>query len=483
MLAEDLQRQGQDVLLRQLSDHAGAPHAERGRHRRADGGAAPRRLLRACRARLLDPVTRQPYPNNQIPAAQLSPISQSILEKVPTARRAATRSSRPRRITTTTISSSSASITRSPANNRITGRYWNSYAETPAFLNPANYLEVTVGRTWLNRSTSITDTQVFGANLTNQLFFSFNRTDGNNVPAFPDQQHRGAREQVLQRRQAAMARHGHGLLRHAEYRRHEPVPARRVPVRRYRALDQGPSSTHARRRVRLRHRRCREQLHRQRPVELQRSGAVHRRRLGGLSDRPLQHAASRNRRVSPNALPSLQPVRAGFLEGAPRVSTSISACASSRSSLTGRWTAKLAAWRPGQRSTRYVNAPSGVRVPGRRWRSRGRLRRRHGQLRSASGLRVGRFRRRQNCRSRRLRRVLRPAEHNHHEQPVEPGAVRHAGHDQRQRCRTASPIRGRARRIRSPAPPLRRAMLRSRPTPTRKYSLRTSATATSKAGI
>ena len=127
-----------------------------------------------------------------------APISQSILEKVPLP------------------SSGNQIFTAAPnnydddqflvridhqitANNRITGRYWNSYAETPAFLNPANYLEVTVGRTWLNRSTSITDTQVIGANLTNQLFFSFNRTDGNNVPAFPDQSYHVARQQVLQR--------------------------------------------------------------------------------------------------------------------------------------------------------------------------------------------------------------------------------------------------------------------------------------------
>jgi hypothetical protein len=136
---------------------------------------------------ILDPVTRQPYPNNQIPAAQLSPISQSILEKVPTP------------------TSGNQIFTAAPnnfddkqflvrldhqitSNNRITGRYWNSYAETPAYLNAANYLENTVGRTWLNRSTSITDTQAFGATLTNQLFFSFNRTDGNNIPQYPDRQ-------------------------------------------------------------------------------------------------------------------------------------------------------------------------------------------------------------------------------------------------------------------------------------------------------
>lgn len=135
---------------------------------------------------LIDPVTRQPYPGNQIPANQLTPISQGILEKVPLP------------------SSGNRIFTAAPNNfndhqnlvridhqitssNRISGRYWDSAAETPAFLNPTNYLEVTVGRTWLNRSVSITDTQVIGANITNQLFFSFNRTDGHNAPIYPDQ--------------------------------------------------------------------------------------------------------------------------------------------------------------------------------------------------------------------------------------------------------------------------------------------------------
>jgi hypothetical protein len=139
----------------------------------------------ALSRQIIDPATRQPYVGNQIPSNQLSPISLGILEKVPLP------------------SSGNQIFTAAPNNfddkqflvridhqitssNRITGRFWDSYAETPAFLDPSNYLAVTVGRTWLNRSTAITDTQVFGTNLTNQLFFSFNRTDGNNVPAFPD---------------------------------------------------------------------------------------------------------------------------------------------------------------------------------------------------------------------------------------------------------------------------------------------------------
>jgi hypothetical protein len=72
------------------------------------------------------------------------------------------------------------------ANNRLSGRFWNSSAETPAYLNPQNYLEQTTGRTWLNRSVSVTDTHTFSANVLNQVLFSFNRTDGWNIPIFPD---------------------------------------------------------------------------------------------------------------------------------------------------------------------------------------------------------------------------------------------------------------------------------------------------------
>ena len=141
--------------------------------------------LSSLSRQIVDPATRQPYSNNRIPSAQISPISQAILAKIPVP------------------ASGNQIFTAAPnnyndyqflvrmdhqitASNRITGRFWNSSSETPAYLNPNNYLEVTVGRTWLNRSTSITDTHIIGAQLTNQLFFSFNRTDGNNVPAYPD---------------------------------------------------------------------------------------------------------------------------------------------------------------------------------------------------------------------------------------------------------------------------------------------------------
>ncbi|MBL8210438.1 MAG: TonB-dependent receptor [Bryobacterales bacterium] len=124
------------------------------------------------------------YPANRIPASQISPISRALLEFIPQP------------------TSGTEVLAIAPANyddnqlllrgdqqfgsrNRLSGRYWRSWAETPAFLNPTNYLAVTVGRTWLNNSISLTDTHAFGATLTNQFLFAFNRTDGRNVPNYP----------------------------------------------------------------------------------------------------------------------------------------------------------------------------------------------------------------------------------------------------------------------------------------------------------
>ena len=135
---------------------------------------------------LRDPIRGGTYPNNQIPASDLSPVSQRILQFIPLP------------TSGNTISTAAANnfddhqflarldhqIT---SNNRLSGRFWNSSAETPAVLNPQNYLEQNTGRTWLNRSVSITDTHVFNANVTNQALFSFNRTDGNNIPVYPEQ--------------------------------------------------------------------------------------------------------------------------------------------------------------------------------------------------------------------------------------------------------------------------------------------------------
>ena len=94
---------------------------------------------------IIDPATRQPFPNNQIPANQISPISRGILEKIPAPASG-------NRIFTAAPNNydDTQNLVRLDhqitSNNRISGRYWNSFAETPGFLNPANYLETTVVR-------------------------------------------------------------------------------------------------------------------------------------------------------------------------------------------------------------------------------------------------------------------------------------------------------------------------------------------------
>ena len=138
----------------------------------------------ALRTTLRDPIRGGTYPNNQIPMSDFSPISLKMLEFIPTP------------VSGNTIATAAPNnyddhqflsridhqIT---ATNRLSGRFWNSSAETPAYLNPKNYLEQTTGRTWLNRSVSLTDTHIFNANVTNQVLFSFNRTDGLNTPIYP----------------------------------------------------------------------------------------------------------------------------------------------------------------------------------------------------------------------------------------------------------------------------------------------------------
>jgi outer membrane receptor protein involved in Fe transport len=138
----------------------------------------------SLKKKLKDPFTGDFYKGNQIPAAEMNPVSQNILQYIP----APTAGNR---------------ISVAPPNNdddhqvlaridhqisdanRISGRFWNSKATTPAYLNPQNYLEQNTGRLWLNRSVSINDTHIFSPKLLNEALFSFNRTDGNNIPVYP----------------------------------------------------------------------------------------------------------------------------------------------------------------------------------------------------------------------------------------------------------------------------------------------------------
>ena len=131
-----------------------------------------------------DPATGLNYGNNTIPASQFNPLSLAVLQFIP-------------------LPTSGNTIFVAPPNNdndhqtlaridhqfseknRISGRFWNSQASAPGYLNPTNYLENATAHTWLNRSVSITDTHVFGPSLINEVLFGFNRTDNLNTPMYP----------------------------------------------------------------------------------------------------------------------------------------------------------------------------------------------------------------------------------------------------------------------------------------------------------
>jgi outer membrane receptor protein involved in Fe transport len=133
---------------------------------------------------LRNPFTGAPYANNQIPTSDISPISLQILTHIPLPTSG-----------NTTFAAAPNNFDENQwlvrgdqqigNNNRLSARWYRSFGETPAYLDEGNYLAQNTGRTWLNQSASLTDTHIFSPHLTNQALFSFNRTDGNNVPIYP----------------------------------------------------------------------------------------------------------------------------------------------------------------------------------------------------------------------------------------------------------------------------------------------------------
>ena len=70
--------------------------------------------------------------------------------------------------------------------NRMSGRYFKSWAEQPASLDPRNYLNSIGGRNWSNNSVSVSDTHTFSPTVINQFLFGLNHTDGPVVQIGPE---------------------------------------------------------------------------------------------------------------------------------------------------------------------------------------------------------------------------------------------------------------------------------------------------------
>jgi len=126
-----------------------------------------------------------PFPGNQIPLSLYNPITSGIA-----------RDFIPLPTSGNTISIAPPNSYRDDqflvrgdqqitSRNRLSGRYWRSVADQPGMLNPSNYLESVVTRGWNNTSVTVTDTHMVSPTLTNQFLFGLNRTNGPAVPVYP----------------------------------------------------------------------------------------------------------------------------------------------------------------------------------------------------------------------------------------------------------------------------------------------------------
>src|SRR6266446_4560219 len=132
-----------------------------------------------------DPLGNQPYPGNIIPASQFSPISKYIIDNtipLPTSgNRVFTSAPNNYDDHQVTVRGDHSFSDR----NRVSGRYYKSWASSPPYLNQKNVLEHASGGEWFNESVSVTDTYTFTPNLVNQLLFGFTHTDGAFLPPQP----------------------------------------------------------------------------------------------------------------------------------------------------------------------------------------------------------------------------------------------------------------------------------------------------------
>ncbi len=132
---------------------------------------------------LLDPNnSRQPYPGNTIPANQINPVSRFLIDN------AIADGGSTGRITTVVPNNNDDQQVLARGDHsfsgrhRLSGRFYHSWSESPAFLNQKNVLEQTSGGKWFNQSVTLTDTYTVTPSLVNQFLFGINRTDGKFVP-------------------------------------------------------------------------------------------------------------------------------------------------------------------------------------------------------------------------------------------------------------------------------------------------------------
>jgi hypothetical protein len=144
----------------------------------------------ALTRQLRNPVTGQPFPNNQIPANMLSPVALKILnEWLPLPNPTGSDSANLLRYAVPVNADDHQFLTRVDHrfsdNHQVYGRAWISRASVPAYLEQGNALTSSFGRTWKNTIFSVNDNYTINSRMLNNLVFTFNRTDNANFQIYP----------------------------------------------------------------------------------------------------------------------------------------------------------------------------------------------------------------------------------------------------------------------------------------------------------
>ena len=307
------------------------------------------------------------------------------------------------------------------------GRFWVSRASTPPVLEPGNAINSAFGRTWQNTIVSVNDNLVLSPRLVNNTVVTFNRTNNYNFHILPPDYASLGISDVY----------------------NDDAPQWFFNVSGYFGINTGDTNTFLRNELQVvnttRWSLGTHELSFGADYAYGQGDIVNNFRANGrytfsgaapfsgdaLADfmlgkfstlraghrRVQEHAAALDRALRPGQLPRQLEAHAQ-----PRC------CATTRSRRTPTPPGEPRATGPGVESQVYTNAPIGAAYPGDAALPGRRLRRRLEQFRSAPRRRLRPVRRRPHQRPRRLRHLLRPAEHHHHQLRGQPGAVRHGRH-------------------------------------------------------
>jgi hypothetical protein len=125
---------------------------------------------------LLDPVTKQPIPGNRIPASQLDPVAQKVLETIPV-------STRPDGLLFYTVASKQTDNQylgridhQFNSKHRLSGRYFYDGLDVPSIVDKTNRLTNAADKFWDSQSLNLTDTFTVSPNLLTNTTLSYSRT-------------------------------------------------------------------------------------------------------------------------------------------------------------------------------------------------------------------------------------------------------------------------------------------------------------------